>query len=225
MSAHKSQYAVLHARSIVNQDNVYWIRRTDNLLNKATVVSSMDDNSGDEEIEKIRDFKILDTDDLITKDPRKIDYSTACCKFVSGSRLKAQWNSEITCDRFVFHGSVNIPERQDVDIELSADRNAIGGIKQLEPYGRDTVLVFPEITVTELEIRFNCDIELSEIEVFRGETILPDICCSYDHIKDTENSNINGLRGTIVDFVDTVGYKMIVIATRIRRKLTKIRAH
>lgn len=217
LKAHRSQYAILHARAIVNQDNVFWIRRADNKFNEAILYSNISD------IEKIRDFKILDTDDLITKDPRRINYSKACCKFETGSWIKAKWNSSLKFDRLVFNGCVNASNIQIVDIDVLIDGGIIGKLKNLEPYGRDTVLIFSEITAAEIEIRFNSNVELSEVGMFSGDCKLPAFINS-DCYKKNVGRYLDGFKGSLVDIVDIVGYKIIVIAAKIRRKLMKFKA-
>ena len=54
----------MHARKVINADNVFWKKRTDNLLIRDATITA---TSGD--ISKISDLKVIDTDDIITEDP------------------------------------------------------------------------------------------------------------------------------------------------------------
>lgn len=65
----------MHARKVINADNIFWKKRTDNLLIRDATITA---TSGD--ISKISDLKVIDTDDIITEDPLKIDYSKGLWK-------------------------------------------------------------------------------------------------------------------------------------------------
>ena len=65
----------MHARKVINADNVFWKKRTDNLLIRDATITA---TSGD--ISKISDLQVIDTDDIITEDPLKIDYSKGLWK-------------------------------------------------------------------------------------------------------------------------------------------------
>ena len=97
LKCHKSQYAAMHARKVINADNVFWKKRTDNLLIRDATITA---TSGD--ISKISDLKVIDTDDIITEDPLKIDYS------------KGLWNPDDSdlepCINIVFNGEKNVEQ-------------------------------------------------------------------------------------------------------------------
>lgn len=204
LAKHKSQYAILHARSVINADNVFWIRRTDNLLLKASLVSSVND------VEKIRDFVVLDTDDIISRDPRKISYDKSISRFVKGDFIRAEWGQAVYVDRILLHGSINQNEAMRINIIVMVNGEKEYEITELKPYGRETPFDI-NCNVKEMNIRFESGpIELSEIEVLKGDISYP--------FEEISNQPAIG----IVDLIDKIGYKLIVIFTRLRRKIKNI---
>ena len=207
LKAHKSQYAVLHARSIVNQDNVFWVRRTDNLLNSAKVKSSADN------IEKISDFLILDTDDIITINPRDIDYSKACCVLNEGDWINVTWNETVRIDRIVIHTDVGKKNASNITISIMSDSTEVCSFFKLEPYGRNSVQVFAPITTDNLQFKVTEGfLRISEIEVLYG-----DIEITFE--SDTKKT---ARRYLALDVLDEVGFKFIALITKMNRKLKKI---
>ncbi len=201
LAKHKSQYCVLHARSIINSDNVFWTRRTDNLLYEASLSGSVDG------IEKIRDFVVLDTDDIITHDPRKINYEKSIVRFEKGDYIKAEWDKSVSVDRIILHGSINHNETIRINILATVNGEKKYEITELKPYGRETPL-YINCSVKQLSIRFESGpVELSEIEVLMGDISYP--------FEDISNQPMIG----IVDLIDKIGYKLIEIFTRVRRKI------
>ena len=208
LKAHRSQYAIFHARSIVNQDNVFWLRRTDNLLNQAKLTASIED------AEKLRDFKILDTDDLITQDPRKIKYC-GCCSLRKGDWIKAEWEIPVKIVGIVINGSIDLDERKKTDIEIYADGEYVERINILMPYGRNTIAYINRENVKKLGFFVLKNSEISEITVF----------CTEDIGIETDNSTENQQdkkKISIINCIDIIGYKIIVLYTKAKRKLKKI---
>lgn len=83
-------------------------------------------------------------------------------------------------------------------------------ITELKPYGRETPFDI-NCNVKEMNIRFESGpIELSEIEVLKGDISYP--------FEEISNQPAIG----IVDLIDKIGYKLIVIFTRLRRKIKNI---
>lgn len=204
LEKHKSQYTVLHARSIINQDNVFWLRRTDNLLNQAELLSSVDD------IEKIRDFKILDTDDLITKDPRGIDYSNSTVKMRKGDWIKAEWSDPVEIDRIVIHGGIDQSEKSDIKIEVLVNGEPVTEVRELSPYGRDTVIEIMLDNVHSLEFASYNDVAISEIEVLEKKVA---------YLFEVDITKKNERRVCMIDVIDRSVYQFIVFFTKVMRKL------
>ena len=209
LACHKSQYAVLHAKSIVNDDNVFWNRRTDNLLYDSNLTTS----SGD--AEKLRDFLILDTYDIIEENPRVVDYSKAdWLPAENKSWVNAEWKQKIKIDRIVFHGSVNMNEEKAINLLIYADGNLIGTVDKINPYGRDTIFKTEEFECRKIRMEFDAPgIALSEIEVLHGDANIP-----YDN-----GMLIDLKRNIFKDCYNDLGYKIIVFITRLGRKFRKFR--
>ena len=208
LACHKSQYAILHAKSVVSDDNVFWNRRTDNLLydSKLTVSSG--------NAEKLRDFLILDTDNVIERNPHVIDYSKAdWIPDGIDAWINAEWEQKIKFDRIIFHGSLNAIEEKTINFSIYTDGNLIGKMDKINPYGRDTIFKLDVIECKELKIVFTSgNIALSEIEVLYGDMILP-----FDTGEDKE---VN--RNKFIDIYSEFGYKLIVLRTRLGRKVRKL---
>lgn len=206
LKAHKSQFAVLHAKSIVNQDNVYWERRTDNILNYAKLKSSANN------VEKIRDFLILDTDDIITENPRRIDYSKACCRLEAGDWIKAEWDNQITFDRIIIHGSINDNYDVSVDIRIKADDKIIANVYNIRAFGRSTDVMIASTCAKSIALEVCSGTAIiSEIEVFDGGG---DFDCREKWLTP---SNFKS-KGSFINIVDVIGYTFVVIKTKVRRK-------
>ena len=213
LSKHKSQYAVLHAKSIINADNVFWNKRTDNLMLNAHIESI----SGD--VSKLNDFMVIDTDDIITIDPRNIDYSKVV--WDSGSKnaeIKIYWDNDINIDRLIFHGNPNWTEDKQIEIcILDAVGRKIADFSGMKSYGRNTEVCFDEICTHSLIVKFlseTIDIELSEIEAFCGDGRK---CMLVDN-----DAIVPGKDNSIIDLIDNLGYKWIVFKTKVGRKILKL---
>lgn len=161
---YKSQYATLRADSVINSDNVFWRKRTDNLLLDENV--KIEASSGD--IDRINDFLIIDTNDIVPLDPRKLDYSKALwvpCPEDIDPTITLTLAEAHSIDRIVIHGSV-----QDINCVNVSGMVSINGksfaIKELNPYGRDTVVPIGGMRTNRIEIKFSGHIEISEIEMF-----------------------------------------------------------
>lgn len=68
-SEHKTQCVTMKAYSVLNGDNVYWERRTDNLLYKGDIIAS----SGN--TKHLCDFKLVDTKDVTIKHKQNVEFS------------------------------------------------------------------------------------------------------------------------------------------------------
>ena len=208
LKCHRSQYAVLHARSVINADNVFWLKRTDNLIfsSSVTVSAGVPD--------KLYDFKTIDTQDIITLDPRAIDYSAGVWFPKEKSEIVIKWEKSVVFDRIIFHGNPNWTENARANIDIIADGVRIGTVREIREYGRDTLFRTDLRSVSEITIRINSyafGFGLSEIEVLKGEPSFPGLI--DDAATETEKEN------KFLDIMDAAGYKVIVFFTRGKRKV------
>lgn len=207
---HRSQYAVLHARSIVNADNVFWLKRTDNLIYKAKVTVS----SGD--AHKLCDFKVLDTNDIITIDPRKIDYSEGVWRPDTSAEISIVWENAVEFDRIIFHGDPNLSTVTKVNIQVYVNDIEIGALSELRECGRETVLMCPRTCADRLVISINNETGLdglSEIEILNGEQCVPDIFTR--NFSDCESQNC------FLDNLDFYTFQLAVLCTKVMRKIRR----
>lgn len=210
LKCHKSQYAVLHAKSIINADNVYWNKRTDNLLFQAKMRCTVGD------IEKLRDFKIIDTDDIITINPREIDLSKGVWQTEkSEEKIEIVWDKPMRFDRINLYGNPNNTKPVETNIKVISHDQVITVFNEIKEFGRKTEAIFPEKVVDKLEILICSDAKtaLSEIEILNGDTIIPNIMKSNEEIRTKKNA--------VIDTVNEIGYACIVIKTKIIRKVKK----
>ena len=210
LKCHKSQYAVLHAKSIINADNVYWNKRTDNLLFQAKMRCTVGD------IEKLRDFKIIDTDDIITINPREIDLSKGVWQTEkSEEKIEIVWDKPMRFDRINLYGNPNNTKPVETNIKVISHDQVITVFNEIKEFGRRTEAIFPEKVVDKLEILICSDAKtaLSEIEILNGDTIIPNIMKSNEEIRTKKNA--------VIDTVNEIGYACIVIKTKIIRKVKK----
>lgn len=210
LKCHRTQYAVLHARSIINADNVFWLKRTDNLINSSKIAVS----SGTSDV--LHDFKIIDTQDIITLDPRCIDYSVGVWFPQDKSEIIIEWEKPVEFDRIIFHGSPNCIETTRVSIDIMVDGIQAGTIKEIQEYGRDTVFQMDLVVASRVTLHINsyaADFGLSEIEILNGEVLFPEIIGNM--------ANAVAKESILFDTIDAVGYKIIVLLTKAKRKILK----
>lgn len=212
LKKHKSQYAILHAKSIINADNVFWLRRTDNILNEAEVWTS----SGD--ANKLKDFKIIDTDDIITENPREINYDKSIWtpnRYDEKPMIQIKFKESKNIQSLILHGSPNI--KKDTKIKYTIKVNNKDILKdEIKAYARETVIEINEKNVNDIKIIFNKNINrigISELEIFDKEISICDIF--EKNIVLTED---------IIKFKDLVNnfiYLLITLITKIKRKIRK----
>lgn len=172
LKQHKSQFAVLMTESVLNRDNVFWRRRTDNLLlsDECKVSCSSGDAS------KLNDFLILDTDDIVTEDPTGIDYSRAIWKpdpADTNPKITVSFSHKVPVKNIVLHGNIQDKEEKKINGWVTIDDQTFG-ISGIQPFGRDTSIEINSNSVGQIQLHFPSDIELSEIEIFSDKGRTPD---------------------------------------------------
>ena len=208
LKCHKSQYAAMHARKVINADNVFWKKRTDNLLIRDATITA---TSGD--ISKISDLKVIDTDDIITEDPLKIDYSKGLWK-PDDSDLKPciniVFNGEKTVEQIVLHGSPMSDHIEKCNIEIYLGEQTVK-VDSLMPYGQPTILNIGRVQCSHIEIRSLSQTCISEIEVFQpAQRIVNKLNCVRQ---------LNSKKIKLVDFCDRCLFKGFVLIEKVKRKI------
>lgn len=208
LECHKSQYAAMHARKVINADNVFWKKRTDNLLIRDATITA---TSGD--ISKISDLKVIDTDDIITEDPLKIDYSKGLWK-PDDSDLKPciniVFNGEKTVEQIVLHGSPTSDHIEKCNIEIYLGEQTVK-VGSLMPYGQPTILNIGRVQCSHIEIRSLSQTCISEIEVFQpAQRIVNKLNCVRQ---------LNSKKIKLVDFCDRCLFKGFILIEKVKRKI------
>ena len=208
LKCHKSQYAAMHARKVINADNVFWKKRTDNLLIRDATITA---TSGD--ISKISDLKVIDTDDIITEDPLKIDYSKGLWK-PDDSDLKPciniVFNGEKTVEQIVLHGSPTSDHIEKCNIEIYLGEQTVK-VYSLMPYGQPTILNIGRVQCSHIEIRSLSQTCISEIEVFQpAQRIINKLNCVRQ---------LNSKKIKLVDFCDRCLFKGFILIEKVKRKI------
>lgn len=208
LKCHKSQYAAMHARKVINADNVFWKKRTDNLLIRDATITA---TSGD--ISKISDLKVIDTDDIITEDPLKIDYSKGLWK-PDDSDLKPciniVFNGEKTVEQIVLHGSPTSDHIEKCNIEIYLGEQTVK-VGSLMPYGQPTILNIGRVQCSHIEIRSLSQTCISEIEVFQpAQRIVNKLNCVRQ---------LNSKKIKLVDFCDRCLFKGFILIEKVKRKI------
>lgn len=208
LKCHKSQYAALHARRVINADNVFWEKRTDNLLIRDAKITA---TSGD--ISKINDLKVIDTDDIITEDPLKIDYSKGLWKPDDSDLnpcINIVFNGEKTVEQIVLHGCPTSDHIEKCNIEIYLGEQTVK-VNFLMPYGQPTILNIGRVQCSHIEIRSISQTCISEIEVFQSaQRIVNKLNCVRQ---------LNSKKIKLVDFCDRCLFKGFVLIEKVKRKI------
>lgn len=219
---HKSQYAVLHASEIINADNVFWQRRTDNLLLSADVTVSSGDRT------KLNDFKIIDTDDILSVDPSKINFEKGVWFPKNEDKkpfIKIKFDEKKFIYKITLHGNPNCKKILKVDGKIIiADRE--WKFNEISACGRDTDIILNCNFVEDMIICFSLigDIEcfgLSEIEVFSN----PKQSADYEELMELINVCPlckNKIVGNVIELINLFGYKWIKFMSKVCRKMNKL---
>ena len=155
---HKSQKNEWNALSILNSDEVYFKRRTDNLL----FIAQIESTSGD--CNKIRDFQIINTDDIDSIEPKFNNHLWLPDPTDTDKKLVLTWPCLQQIEQIKIYGDINSKVESKIKLRLDNIENEI----ILPSRGRAGVLNFDEkVFANRIEIKVidsNCG--LAEIEIF-----------------------------------------------------------
>ena len=208
LKCHKSQYAALHARRVINADNVFWEKRTDSLLIRDAKITATSGNST-----KINDLKVIDTNDIITEDPLQIDYSKGLWRPDDSDLnpcINIVFNGKKTVEQIVLHGNPMNDHIEKCNIEIHLGKQTLK-VDSLMPYGQPTILNIDMVQCSHMEICSLSKTCISEIEIFqptkRTKNKLSCVSPLYS------NSN------KCVDFGDRFLFKGFVLIEKVKRKM------
>lgn len=213
LKCHKSQYAALHARKVINADNVFWEKRTDNLLIRDATITA---TSGD--ISKINDLKVIDTNDIITEDPLQIDYSKGLWRpddLDLNPCINIAFKEEETIEQIVLHGNPMVDRIEKCNIEIHLGEQILR-VDSLMPYGQPTILNVDMVQCLHMEIRLLSKTCISEIEVLRPTQRNKNKLNCIRRV----NSNSNKW----IDFCDRCLFKGFALIEKVKRKMDFMRS-
>lgn len=161
--AHKSQRNEWNALRIINSDEIFFERRTDSQTFSAKVTAT----SGD--VNKVRDFKIIDTNDVeIT--PAQIKNN-----IWSGEKIFFEWKEAIQVERIVIYGNPLDDAPAKIFLRLEIDKKGISSdnVKnfsvELPNHGKPLIIDTEKIFLTRAElsvVESGKNFGLSEVEFF-----------------------------------------------------------
>ena len=213
LKRHKSQYAAMHARKVINADNVFWEKRTDNLLIRDAKITA---TSGDST--KINDLKVIDTNDIITEDPLKIDYSKGLWKPDDSDLnpcINIAFNGEKNIEQIVLHGNPINDYMEKCNIEIHLGKQTLK-VNSLMPYGQPTILNIDMVKCSRMEIRLLSKTCISEIEVFQTTQR------NENKLNCVRRLNLNSNKW--IDFFDRCLFKGFVLIEKVKRKIDFMRS-
>ena len=220
LACHQSQYAILHAKSIINADNVFWIKDTGNLALRSNIITS----SGNPE--PLNDFKVLDTDDIFTLETKGIDFSKGVWMPDDDDEnpvILIKLPKVQNVKRIIIHGNPETSCVVKVDGKIEVGEKEIL-FKAIKPYGQENSIEINAIDVECIKIRFfdiskaiHLGFGISEIEIFDIEKQLP------LWFQDNSDNQIGRelMHKWVIRLIESIGYRMIVFKTKIERKMKK----
>ena len=156
--AHKSQRNEWNTLGIINSDEIFFERRTDSLIYSADISAT----SGD--FHKVRDFHIINVDNINDTEPKFDNHIWKPDKSDSKKKLTLSWKNLQQVEQIKIYGDINSESTHLV--KLSLDDNYSSEIN-LPEYGKPCVINFPEMMfASKAEIQMTDTSGISEIEIF-----------------------------------------------------------
>ena len=171
---HKSQYIITHADRIINSDEVYWRRRTDNLAFTASVTTSSGEGSF------LNDFSVYGTKDVDSLVPIFSDYFWRPDDNDDEKRVEISWNSPQHIEQIVLYGTID-SESKVKELSIQLDDGYTCTVKDIPGDGSPQYIdVGSHDSITHCTIKIisyeGLNYGLSECEIYSKATV-----CS--HIK------------------------------------------
>lgn len=136
LCAHLSQKALRRAVKLVNGDEVYWVRRTDNLAYEGIMTAS----SGNTRL--LDDFHIINTGDIISEEPAFQDYLWMPDSNDKGKWCQCTFSEPQHVEALALYGNIETGQRiLRVRISFSNGNSFEAG--PLAENGKQTLITFP----------------------------------------------------------------------------------
>lgn len=137
LSAHISQKAFGRADKIINSDEVFWLRRTDNLAYQGKLSAS----SGD--VHYLADFMMMNSPNVGEKDPTFDDYLWTPAEGDREKWCRIDFEFPKDINNMSFYGNVDRENKIQKGL-ISFSNGYTCEIGPLADYGRETAVHFPE---------------------------------------------------------------------------------
>lgn len=190
LEEYRSQWVRDKTRSILNGDNIFWLKRTDNLLNEASVTVS----SG--VFSYLRDFKYYDSEDISIRHKYNLhfdNYLWEADTADSKPEISVLFNSPKHVKELVLFDDPTL-ERNIDSVDLFLNGKYYQTLKQMPETGlpKRVFIEFDELVSSLMLKNFNCNDGLSpalaELEIY-DKPIAEYINCSVLKIKSKENDD------------------------------------
>ena len=156
--AYKSQRNERPVLGILNSDEVFFERRTDNLIYTAEISATSGDFS------KVRDFHIINTVDFNESRANFCNHIWKPDKDDNEKRLTLSWKNLQQIEQIKIYGDID--SECETQIKISLDDN-IASELNLPKYGKPCVVDFSEkVFASKIEIQLQNEIGIAEIEIF-----------------------------------------------------------
>ena len=156
--AHKSQRNEWNALGILNSDEIFFERRTDNLIYCAEIKTTSGDG------EKVRDFHIINTDNVDVSPPIFNNHIWQPDQNDTEKILHINWKCIQQIEQIKIYGDIN--SDAETQLKISLDNNFDSEFK-LPRFGRPYIFNFDEkIFASQVEIKILNECGISEIEIF-----------------------------------------------------------
>ena len=158
MFGYKSQRNEWNTLGIINSDEVFFERRTDNLIYTAEISAT----SGD--FNKVRDFHIINTENINENKTKFCNNLWEPDEDDRERKLTLSWNKIQQIEQIKIYGDINAESEN--QLILSLDDNFSSELN-LPKYGKPCIIDFPEMFfASRAEIQLKSKAGIAEIEIF-----------------------------------------------------------
>ena len=159
---------------------------------------------------------ILDTNDIITKNPHKIDYSKALWIMDDNDKeknIKIKFDNKQYIKYLIIHGDLNIDYQIKCEYKIILNDNYIVKLNEIESNGKNTFINICKDNIDCIELSFKENVSISEIEIYSSDLNLDNLI---------ENKDINiKKKKVMLDLINNIGFSIIVLFVKIKRKILK----
>lgn len=167
LKCYTTQYGLKHSLSIINSENIYWERRTDNLLYDALISAT----SGN--VSFINDFLLFDVEDVKSVNPSFSNYYWIPDSNDKFSELTFSFKEPLSANQLLIYGRIDI-KKDSYELEISLDNKYTQRLTCACIYGRPVKISLPDDLIFETcrikILRYSRDtFGIAEMEMFTSK--------------------------------------------------------